>query len=179
MILDVIYIVLLVMALVKGYSKGLVLAVFSIVAFVVGLAAALKLSAVVASWLGDTTSISAKWLPVVSFLLVFIVVVIIIRTAGKVLESTVEWAFLGWVNKLGGILLYAVAYTIVYSVFLFYAEKLQLFSTSTITSSVCYPYIEPLAPSIMNGIGTVIPWFKDMFAELGAFFEKVSGNLKH
>jgi membrane protein required for colicin V production len=178
LIIDIIYIVLLAMALFKGYRKGLVLAIFSIVGFIVGLAAALKLSAVVAGWLGDSTNISAKWLPVISFLGVFIVVVLIIRTAGKVLESTIEWAFLGWVNKLGGIVLYAAAYTIIYSVFLFYAEKLNLFSAETIKASVCYSFIEPWAPTIMNGIGAVIPWFKDMFIQLQNFFEKVSGNLK-
>lgn len=166
------------MALIKGFQKGLVLAIFSIVGFIVGLAAALKLSAVVANWLDGTTNISAKWLPVISFLLVFIIVILIIRTAGKALESTIEWALLGWVNKLGGILLYAAAYTIVYSVMLFYAEKLHLFSADTIKASVCYAYIEPLAPAIMNGIGAIIPWFKDMFTQLQDFFEKVSGNLK-
>jgi membrane protein required for colicin V production len=167
------------MALIKGYKKGLVLAIFSIIAFIVGLAAALKLSTVVAGWLGDSTNISAKWLPVISFLAVFVVVIIIVRSVGKIIESAVDWAFLGWANKLGGIILYAAAYTIIYSVILFYSDKLHLISEQTIQSSVTYAFIQPWAPVVMNAIGTVVPWFKDMFVQLQSFFEKLSVNLKH
>lgn len=167
------------MALIKGYKKGLVLAIFSIIAFIVGLAAALKLSSVVAVWLDDATNISARWLPVISFLAVFIAVVLIIRSVGKIIETAVDWAFLGWANKLGGIILYAAAYTIIYSVFLFYADKLNLFSAETIRASVSYSFIQPWGPVVINAIGAVVPWFKDMFTQLQSFFEKLSVNLKH
>lgn len=179
MVIDIIYAVLLAIAIFKGFSKGLVMALFSIIAFIVGLAAALKLSVTVAGWLDDATNISGKWLPVISFLLVLIVVILIIRSVGKIVETAFEWALMGWVNKLGGIILYAAAYTIIYSVLLFYAEKLNLFSKNTIEASVSWPFIRPLAPAIMDGIGAVIPWFKNMFTDLQAFFEKLSGDLKH
>jgi membrane protein required for colicin V production len=178
MTIDIIYLLLMVAAVIKGFTRGLVVAVFSIVAFIIGLAAALKLSAVVASWLGNSTNISTRWLPILSFLLVFIAVVLIIRTAAKFIENTIEWAFLGWVNKLGGIIVYVLAYTIIYSILLFYAEKIQLLSAGTISSSICFSYIQPIGPLIIDGLGTVIPWFKNMFVELQAFFERVSGNLK-
>ena len=179
MVIDIIYAVLMVMAIFKGFSKGLVMALFSIIAFIVGLSAALKLSVVVASWLDDATNISGKWLPVISFLVVLIVVILIIRMVGKMIEMAFDWAWMGWVNKLGGIVVYAAAYTIIYSVLLFYAEKLNLFSKETIGASVTYSLIRPLAPAIMDGIGAVIPWFKNMFTDLQAFFEKISSNLKH
>lgn len=178
MLIDIIYLVLIVMAVVKGYSKGLIVAVFSIVALIVGLAAAIKLSAVVSRYLDDATSISTQWLPVISFAVVFIAVLFLIRMLAKVIETTFEMALLGWVNKIGGVVIYIIAYTIIYSVLLFYAEKIQLLSRETIKQSVSFAYIQPLAPAIINAIGVVIPWFKDMFRELELFFDKLSGNLK-
>jgi membrane protein required for colicin V production len=54
MFIDLIFIVLIVVAIVKGYSKGIILAIFSVLALIIGIAAAVKLSAVTASWLKDS-----------------------------------------------------------------------------------------------------------------------------
>ena len=90
MLVDIIYLVLIVAAIFKGYSRGLIVAVFSIIALIVGLAAALKLSAVVSSYLGEATSISAKWLPFISFAVVFIAVIFLIRMLAKIIESAFD-----------------------------------------------------------------------------------------
>ncbi|WP_290711444.1 CvpA family protein, partial [Flavihumibacter sp. CACIAM 22H1] len=83
----------------KGIRNGLVMALFSFAALLLGLLAAVKLSAVTALWLEGTVNVSAKWLPLLAFLLVFVLVVLLVNLVGKLLESTAEWAFLGWVNK--------------------------------------------------------------------------------
>jgi len=48
MILDIIVAVILILAVIKGYRQGLIVALFSFVAFAIGLAAAIKLSVVAA-----------------------------------------------------------------------------------------------------------------------------------
>lgn len=171
MLIDIIFAVIIVIACIKGYSRGLIIALFSIIAFIVGLAAALKLSAVVAGYLKDSVSISAKWLPFLSFLLVFIAVVLLVRWGGKLVEKSIQLVLLGWVNRIGGILLYAAMYTIIFSIFLFYAEKLNLLKPSVISASVTYDFVQPWGPKVIDGFGKVIPIFKDMFAELEKFFE--------
>src|SRR5689334_13478331 len=60
MLIDLVFALIIVMAIIKGYQKGLIIAVFSMIAFIIGLAAALKLSTVVAAYLKDNTSVSAK-----------------------------------------------------------------------------------------------------------------------
>ena len=84
---------------------------------------------------------------------------------------------LGWVNKLGGIVFYVALYTIVFSVLLFYAENMQLLQPETINKSVTYSFVQPWGPKVINGMGAVIPIFKDMFAELEKFFEHVAGEI--
>src|SRR5436190_1747336 len=70
MIVDLIFAVLVVLAIIQGFRRGIIIAVFSFIAIFIGLAAALKLSAIVANHLGDTVRVSQKWLPVLSFILV-------------------------------------------------------------------------------------------------------------
>jgi membrane protein required for colicin V production len=174
MIIDILFAVLMVLALVKGYRKGLIIALFSIIAFVVGLAAAMKLSTVAAAYLKDSVNISAKWLPVVSFLLVFLGVVLLVRLGALAIEKTVELAMLGWLNRLGGILLYAALYTVVLSVVIFYCQKSHLLTAQTITESKTHPFIMPWGPLAIDSLGAVIPFFKGMFQELGAFFDRMA-----
>lgn len=177
MIIDIIFLLLLALAVFKGFQKGLIIAVFSIVAFVAGLAAALKLSALAAVWLGETTSINTKWLPFIAFFIVFVIVVIIIRWGAKLIEKAVELAFLGWANKIAGVLLYAVLYTLILSVLLFFAAQLHVFTPQTISESKSYVYIQPLGPKVLDAVGTVVPLFSNVFEDLQRFFEKLGGRL--
>lgn len=177
--IDIIFAILMIIAIVKGYQKGLIIALFSIIALIVGLAAALKLSAGVALYLQLNVSMSSKWLPVISFVLVFLVVVFLVHLGGKLIEKTFEMALLGWLNRLGGILLYVLLETIIFSFFLFYADKMKVFDAATIQSSQVYPPVKPVAPKVMAGLGTVIPVFKDTFAQLENFFGGVSNKIQH
>jgi len=176
MLIDIIFLFLMALAFFKGIKKGLILAVFSLVGLVVGLAAAMKLSVVVADYLKDTVNVSAKWLPFLSFILVFIGVIILVRIGATAIEKTIEFAMMGWLNKLGGIILYAALYIILFSVLLFYAEKLNLINPKTITASKTYAYLQPWGPKVMEMMGAVIPWFKNMFIELEKFFEGFATN---
>lgn len=177
MLLDIILLLLLILAVIKGYQRGLIVGVFSLIAIIVGLAAAIKLSTVVAEYIGKAVKISDTWLPVISFAVVFILVVLLIRLGANMLQKTVEIALLGWVNRLGGILLYIAIYLIVYSVLLFYVEQVKLIQPATIQNSVSYTFIQPWGPRVINGFASVIPFFKDMFTELQSFFEGVAQKL--
>lgn len=170
MIIDILFLIALVAAIVNGLRKGLIIAVFSIIGFVIGIAAALKLSTVVASWLEQSTNIGAKWLPVLGFIAVFIAVVLLVRVGAKFIEGAVEFVMMGWLNKIGGVLLYVVLYTLLFSVFLFFTEQTGFFSASAAEESVIYKWIAPWGSKTMNVIGNFIPWFKNMFADLQAFF---------
>jgi membrane protein required for colicin V production len=173
MIIDILFLVFVAIAIFKGFQKGLIVAVFSIAGLIIGLAAALKLSTFVAAWIGQSTNISARWLPLIAFIVVFFVVVLLVRWGAALVEKAVELAFLGWANKIGGIIIYLLLYTILFSVFLFFAKQVNIFSAPAIAESKTYAYIEPWGPVVMDGIGKVIPVFKNLFTELQDFF----GNL--
>jgi membrane protein required for colicin V production len=177
MILDLVFAVVIILAILKGYRSGLVVGLFSLVAVIIGLAAAMKLSTVVAGYIGSAVKVSEEWLPVISFAVVFLLVILLIRLGARAIEKTVEVAMLGWVNKIGGVILFAAIYTVVFSVLLFYAEQMKLVEPETINKSVTYSFVQPWGPKAINGFGSIIPIFKDMFAELEQFFDGVAQKI--
>ena len=123
MFIDILLIVVLALAIIKGYQRGLIVGVFSFIAVIIGLAAAIKLSTVAADYIGTAIKVSDAWLPVISFAVVFILVVLLIRLGANLIQKTVEISMLGWINRLGGVLLYITIYVLVFSVILFYAGQ--------------------------------------------------------
>jgi membrane protein required for colicin V production len=177
MLIDILFLIALILGVIRGIQRGFIIAIFSIIAIIIGLAAALKLSAVAAGHLNNSVNISSRWLPVISFLVVFVVVVLLVRLGANILQKTVEIAFLGWLNRLGGAMLYVLLYTIVFSVLLFFAVQLHLIKGETIAASNTYSWIKPVGPYIIDGMGKIIPAFKDMFYQLQTFFENIFNQL--
>jgi membrane protein required for colicin V production len=173
MLIDIIFAILLVLALFKGYRMGLIVGIFSFLGIMIGLAAALKLSAIVARRIGPAVNVSEKWLPFISFVIVFFVAILLVRWGARLLQKAIEIAMLGWINKLGGILFYAAIFITVYSIVLFYADGLGLIREETIQNSVTYSFIKPWGPRVINAFASVVPIFKDMFTGLQDFFEGV------
>jgi len=176
MFLDIVVLSLLVLAIIKGFKQGLVLAALSFIAIFIGLAAALKCSTLVAGWIGSTVNVGASWLPFLAFILIMAGVFFGVRILSAIIEQMLELSMLGWANKLGGMLIYALLYITVFSVLIFYTEKMELLSKETIQSSQSYPYIHLWGPYAVEGFGTAIPFFKDLFSDLTDFFEAINTN---
>ena len=174
MIIDITFAFLMLIAVIKGLRKGFILGIFSTLGFLIGLAAALKLSAIVAVYLGKNVISATRWLPFISFFLVFIVVIFLVGLGARLIKKTIDLAMLGWIDRLGGMILYVIIYTIIFSVLLFFAEKLFLLKSSEIANSSLYRYIQPWGPKVIDNLGKIIPFFKDIFGELESFFERLA-----
>ena len=136
MFIDAVFVLLLLFACINGYRKGLILASFSILAFIAGLAAAIKFSSIVAARLSANINSTGKWIPVLSFIAVFLIVALIINRAARLLQKSVEFILLGWINRVGGVILFALLYSIIFSVFLFYAHQLNLLNEKNINATL-------------------------------------------
>src|SRR5450432_373299 len=175
--IDLSFYIILVMAIVQGWRKGLILALFSMVCGLIGLAAAVKLSAVVATHMKSNLHITSRWLPVIAFILVFILVLLLIRWAGRLLEKLIQMVLLGWLNKLGGILLFILLYLSIYSIILFYGTQTAFISKQAVEDSHVYSRIAPFGPAVIRFITGFIPYGQDMFTALEGFFDKIARNI--
>lgn len=174
MLIDSVTILLLLFATIKGWRSGLVIALFSVFSFVIGLAAALKLSVTVASKIGSEDN---RWLPFLSFLLIFILTAIVVKIVARIIQSGIEWAMMGWLNKLGGVLFYVLLYIFIISIFLFYGTAMGIIKQDDAHAAFTTTFIQPLGPAVIEMVGEIIPVFKGLFEHLEAFFTDLPGKI--
>lgn len=177
MLLDIIFVLVVITAMIRGYQRGLIVGIFSFVALIVGLAAAIKLSTVVAGYLGRTIKVSEQWLPLLSFALIFLVVALLVHLLARIIEKSVQIVMLGWLNRLGGMIFFIALYVIVFSVVLFYLEQMKVVGPNTINKSLTYSFVQPWGPKAINSFALVVPIFKDMFKDLETFFVSLSQKM--
>jgi membrane protein required for colicin V production len=74
----------------------------------------------------------------------FIIVLIIAVLQGLWKGFLINIPFMGCLNKIAGIIFYIVFYTLIFSVMIYFAEKVELLSEDTITTSRVYPVLQPI-----------------------------------
>ena len=171
MIIDLFTLLILVWAIMKGYGKGFVVAIASFFALYIGLAIALKFSVKVSHWL-ENNGHTGSWIPFLSFMLVILGVIILVRLGANLMQKVLELILLGWLNKIGGMLVYILIFMSIYSTVLFFAVKMDILTTDIINDSKTYSIIKPLGPGLIELMGSIIPFFKGLFVELEHYFGK-------
>lgn len=177
MILDIIIITLIIIFFVRGYMKGIIVAAFSLLAIVLGIICALKLSERLATYLFQEGYVTSGWAQLISYIILFIGVMWLVRLIAKAIESALDAVMLGWVNKSVGGLLYAFLAAVVCSTLLWIGNEMQVLSPDLIEESRSYVYIQPIAPWVADKLGTVWPMAKSVFADLQTFFSNVNQML--
>jgi len=144
-VIDILFLGMMAIAVFKGIRNGLIVAIFSIVGWILGIIAAFKFSDVAAGYLKGLVSLSPRTLYILSFIIVFLLVMLLVNLGAKLVEKTVELAFMGWINRLGGIFFYVLLYTLIFSVMIYFAERVKLISDESIAASRVYPWVKPIA----------------------------------
>jgi len=144
-VIDILFLGMMAIAVFKGIRNGLIVAIFSIVGWILGIIAAFKFSNVAAGYLKGLVSMSPRTLYIISFIIVFLLVMLLVNLGAKLVEKTVELAFMGWINRLGGIFFYVLLYTLIFSVMIYFAERVKLISDESIAASRVYPWVKPIA----------------------------------
>ena len=101
-VLDIIVLIPLIWFTIKGFTKGFIIELASLAALILGIYLSYFFSDITASFLQNTLGFTSKYLQPVSFILTFIIVVILIFILAKSLEALIKTASLGIFNKLLG-----------------------------------------------------------------------------
>lgn len=160
--LDIILGALLAFTLYKGIINGLFIELASFLSLIFGVYLAVKFSVITKDILAGFLHWNPNTIQVIAFLLTFILVVIGIHFLAKVLTGIVDFAFLGWINKLGGgifrVLKTVLIIGIVFSVF----EKINhnhfLAKRETLDKSIFYNPIQKTAAFMYPSIAK---WYED------------------
>lgn len=171
MVLDIVFAIILLLAFIHGYRKGLIHSIVSLLALVIGIMAAVYLSELAAIYIDKWFNISSKYLPLISFMVVFIGIYFLFRLLEKMLEGFFKLLKLNFINKLAGAIIWSIIWVMLFSTILFYGNNAKLFSDELKTESIVYEKAEPFAPKTIETIGKVIPPVKNIFNSLQQWFK--------
>lgn len=115
---DIIIIIPLIWGAYKGFKKGLIIEVASLIALFLGVWGGVKFSSISAKYLSEMFSISEKIMPLISFAVTFIVIIIAVFTLAKLLQKIIKMVALGLVNKITGSAFGALKFALIISVVL-------------------------------------------------------------
>ncbi|TXH21038.1 MAG: CvpA family protein [Chitinophagaceae bacterium] len=168
--IDIVFCILLVLGIYKGYRLGFVKGILSYISIITALIAAIKFSTMAASFIGTISSVSDKWLPLISFIAVFIVVLLMIRWIGSFIDFALSKVYLGFANRFAGIILFVGLYISVWGILLFYLRNMSIISQITMKDAITYDFSIEIGNIAINSMEFIFPFLKNTFHTLETFF---------
>lgn len=160
--LDIVLGGMLLYALFKGMKNGLFIELASLISLVLGIYIAIKFSYVIRELVSSHVSWSPKYIEIIAFGLTFIGVVLVVHLLAKVLTGIMDFAFLGWINKLAGGFFSVVKTILLLSIFLNLFQKINinniLVKEETLDNSLFYNPIQETSKYIYPRVQT---WYDD------------------
>lgn len=154
--LDIVLGGLLCYSLYKGIRNGLFVELASLLSLILGIYIAIKFSDVIKTILSGWVHWNPNTIQVIAFVLTFIVVVVGIYWLGKFLTGIADFAFLGWINSLGGGFFRVLKTVLIISVFLTIFEKINyhnyLAKKETLDKSLFFNPIQKISGFVFPSI---------------------------
>ena len=140
--------------------------VVSLLGIVLGILLGFKLMGLGMLFLEERFDIDRTTLPYVSFIVIFLVVVLGVRLLGSLVKHSIDKTFLGSADQALGGVLGAFRMLFMVSVVLWILDSLKLSPReSWVEGSWLYPFTAKLAPTIANWAGDQLPFFEEVFRE--------------
>lgn len=163
-VIDIILIIAFLVGAISGYQKGFLYSLFSLLAVFLGILGGFKLMGIVMVKLSVYYELDEQILPYVAFGIVFLIIVIIVRLLGSLLQSGLERTVLGNADKIAGALLGTLKTIFMASVVLWILDSLSFHIPGHwIKDSGLYEFTANFAPETTNWVGKFVPAFYDLF----------------
>jgi membrane protein required for colicin V production len=150
MVFDIIFIIVFCWAAFRGFTKGFIVQIASLAALIIGILGAIKFSSFLCEILKARFNWHTEYLPIFSFAIIFIAIVVLVHILAKLLEKLADLTALSFINQLLGAIFSMIKYALIISVFLVLLNSLnsktKFLPEKQIKSSVLYAPISILAP---------------------------------
>lgn len=151
-ILDIIFLVPLLFALYRGFKKGLVHMIASLLALVLGIFGAMKLRPLFASFLDSLFNINPDHINMIAFAVAFVSIVIVVHMAAFFVDKLIKAVALNFVNRLLGMAFGVLVTAFVISMILWPVNQVnsqrQLIKQKHIEGSLLYKPLSSFAPAV-------------------------------
>lgn len=150
--IDIVLGIFLILAAINGFRKGLIAEVASLAALILGIWGAIKFSYVTTEFLIENFNLKTDYLNIISFVVTFLVIVILVHIVGNTVTKIVDTVMLGFVNKLAGLVFGVLRSALILSILLVVFDKIdedvEILPSETKKNSRMYEPIRSFAPSI-------------------------------
>ncbi|UII27876.1 CvpA family protein [Fulvivirga maritima] len=171
-IIDIVLLGFILFGAYKGYSKGFLLEIITVLAFVLAVIGGLKLLHEGMSFLESNFNLSGELLPYISFVLIFILIVFLVHMLGKGLKKILDLTLLGSLDNLAGAVLGILKWTFGLSVILWLSTSFGLeLPDKWMVNSVVYPYVLIFAPTMVEYCSVIVPFAHDLFDTIKEMLE--------
>lgn len=136
-----------------GWKKGLFVEIASLIGLIAGVFGAIYFSGFAGGWLESAFDWEEKYTNLSAFGFTFLIIVVGVQLAGKMLTRIADFASLGIINKLLGAVFGGLKMVFIISVALMWFNDWGMsgfiLTEERKEESVIYPHIEPIAPALL------------------------------
>ena len=154
--IDIIIAIPLLWGLYKGFTKGIILEAATLIALGLAVWGAVKFHDFVTVWMRESLNWTSKYMPVISFALIFIGVLVLVFAIAKLLEKIIKAVALGFLNKLAGGVFGILKFGLILSVIIFLLNAIEknysFIPPDVKNKSVLYEPVGKIAPLIIPGL---------------------------
>ena len=167
---DIALIFILLLGAYRGYTKGILLEVVAVLAFVIAVIGALQLMSWGVTVLSDTLQTEGAWLPLLAFVLLFVGILTGVSIAGKMLKSVIHLTPIGYLDGLLGGVVGVIKWAFGISVVMILLEYAQIELPNTESSEI-YDYVHPFAYTVIEQLKIWFPILEDMIDTIRQLFQ--------
>ncbi|WP_405384635.1 CvpA family protein [Maribacter sp. LLG6340-A2] len=157
-LLDILLLLPLVWGLYKGFKNGLFMELASIVALIAGIYGAIHFSYITGNYLSTHLDWDERNMSIIAFIITFILIIILVNLAGKLLTKVANLAMLGLLNKIAGAIFGTLKIAIILgAAFIFFDRvdnSLNLLDEKTKTQSILYQPIKDIGALLFDHVLT-------------------------
>lgn len=151
--IDIVLLALLILSAIGGFKNGLIAEVVSLATLVLGIWGAIEFSYITAEFLTEKLNLKTDHLNIISFIVTFVVIVILVHIVGNTINKMVEAVTLGFVNKLAGMVFAVLKSALILSIILLVFDRLdqdvKILPKKAKEQSRMYEPIKNFAPSLL------------------------------
>ncbi|MDP5229538.1 MAG: CvpA family protein [Cellulophaga sp.] len=155
-LLDIIIGLPLVFGLYKGFKNGLFVELASLVALIAGIYGAIHFSYITGEYLAQHMQWDEKYMNIASFVITFIVIVIVVNLLGKLFTKIADFAMLGLLNKAAGGIFGALKIAVMFGAILTFFDSvnqtMSLIKEDTKSESVLYEPIKEIGSFLFQNV---------------------------
>lgn len=189
MIIDVAFFVAIVYGIYKGITAGFFKSTLHYAKVIISLIASLNFSYVIHHQVAEKSGLSANYIPILSFIAMFILVMFLLKLLGNLTEKMSKDMGVDFAYRGAGSLVWLIVLSVIFSSLIGVAEKSDVITASVTANSSVYPILEPvhhiaynvidnLVPALQNLIDSVINLLSDLLGTVQEGVQNKAESLK-